>query len=248
MCGFPVHVTEQYTHKLLDAGHNVVAVTHEPGEKLEVKRIVSTAKVVDTPPVPVGRIEYIGSNGEVGEIVEYTDADRFEKDIKDENYYGTPMSVVVYRNADGSTIPYDFISKCDPPLQGFSIEDSPLIEHDEALSDEELDQFPISTVEDGKVVMYPNADALLDAENREVSLAPPPVSTKKGKVTPNVLYPEIHSDYRTNFKIDRDDIGAGTPLERFYHNKSAIQLLKKLESEHRLAQPYEQNVLSEYVG
>ena len=119
---------------------------------------------------------------------------------------------------------------------------------EEPLSDEELDQFPISTVEDGKVVMYPNADALLDAENREVSLAPPPVPTKKGKVTPNVLYPEIHSEYRTNFKIDRDDIGTGTPLERFYHNKSAIQLLKRLESEHRLAQPFEQNVLSEYVG
>lgn len=248
MCGFPVHVTEQYTQRLLDAGNDVVAVTHEPGEKLEVKRIVSITKAIDTPPIPVGRIEYLGSNGQVGETVEYTDADRFERDIKDENYYGTPMSVVVYRNADGSTIPHAFISECDPPLQGFFIEDSPLIERDESLSDEELDQFPISTVEDGKVVMYPNADALLDAKNREVSLAPPPVSTKKGKVTPNVLYPEIHSDYRTNFKIDRDDIGAGTPLERFYHNKSAIQLLKKLESEHRLAQPYEQNVLSEYVG
>lgn len=248
MCGFPIHVTEQYTQRLLDAGNDVVAVTHEPGEKLEVKRIVSTAKAIDAPSVPVGRIEYLGSNGEVGETVEYTDADRFERDIKDENYYGTPMSVVVYRNADGSTIPHAFISECDPPLQGFSIEDSPLIEHDESLSDEELDQFPISTVEDGKVVTYPNADALLDAENREVSLTPPPVPTKKGKVAPNVLYPEIHSDYRTNFKIDRDDIGSGTPLERFYHNKSAIQLLKKLESEHRLAQPYEQNVLSEYVG
>ena len=248
MCGFPVHVTEQYTQRLLDAGNDVVAVTHEPGEKLEVKRIVSTTKAIDTPPIPVGRIEYLGSNGQVGETVEYTDAERFERDIKDENYYGTPMSVVVYRNADGSTIPHAFISECDPPLQGFSIEDSPLIEHDESLCDEELDQFPISTVEDGKVVTYPNADALLDAENREVSLTPPPVPTKKGKVTPNVLYPEIHSDYRTNFKIDRDDIGSGTPLERFYHNKSAIQLLKKLESEHRLAQPYEQNVLSEYVG
>ena len=248
MCGFPVHVTEQYTQRLLDAGNDIVAVTHEPGEKLEVKRIVSTAKAIDAPSVPVGRIEYLGSNGEVGETVEYTDADRFERDIKDENYYGTPMSVVVYRNADGNTIPYAFISECDPPLQGFSIEDSPLIERNESLSDEELDQFPISTVEDGKVVTYPNADALLDAENREVSLAPPPAPAKKGKVTPNVLYPEIHSDYRTNFKIDRDDIGAGTPLERFYHNKSAIQLLKKLESEHGLAQPYEQNVLSEYVG
>lgn len=63
MCGFPVHVTEQYTQRLLDAGNDVVAVTHEPGEKLEVKRIVSTAKTIDTPAIPVGRIEYLGSNG-----------------------------------------------------------------------------------------------------------------------------------------------------------------------------------------
>ena len=310
MCGFPIHVTEQYTQRLLDAGNNVVAVTHEPGEKLDVKRIVSTAKAIDAPSVPVGRIEYLGSNGEVGETVEYTDADRFERDIKDENYYGTPMSVVVYRNADGSTIPHAFISECDPPLQGFSIEDSPLIskpyidhyyvvedlqavpleiktfsERDKALNEyfslptnkvkafgvQNTNELPgsldfiqcrdgIDTLTEDFLKVEESAgwqrEEIFELENylkeqidsRSVSLAPPPAPAKKGKVTPNVLYPEIHSDYRTNFKIDRDDIGAGTPLERFYHNKSAIQLLKKLESEHRLAQPYEQNVLSEYVG
>ena len=310
MCGFPVHVTEQYTQKLLDAGNDVVAVTHEPGEKLEVKRIVSTSKVIDTPTIPVGRIEYLGTNGEVGEAVEYTDAERFERDIKDENYYGTPMSVVVYRNADGSTIPHAFISECDPPLQGFSIEDSPLIskpyidhyyvvedlqavpleiktfsERDKAINEyfslptnkvkafgvQNANELPgsldfiqckdgIDTLTEDFLKVEESAgwqrEEIFELENylkeqldsRSVSLAPPPAPTKKGKVTPNVLYPEIHSEYRTNFKIDRDDIGAGTPLERFYHNKSAIQLLKKLESEHRLAQPYEQNVLSEYVG
>lgn len=310
MCGFPIHVTEQYTQRLLDAGNDVVAVTHEPGEKLEVKRIVSTAKAIDAPSVPVGRIEYLGSNGEVGETVEYTDADRFERDIKDENYYGTPMSVVVYRNADGSTIPHDFIFESDPPLQGFSIEDSPLIsksyidhyyvvedlqavpleiktfsERDKAIN--EYFSLPTTKVKAFGVMNTNELPGSLDfiqcrdgidtltedflkveesagwqraeifelenylkeqIDSRSVSIAPPPVPAKKGKVTPNILYPEIHSDYRTNFKIERDDIGAGTPLERFYHNKSAIQLLKKLESEHRLAQSYEQNVLSEYVG
>ena len=89
---------------------------------------------------------------------------------------------------------------------------------------------------------------MLDAEKREPSLAPPPVQAKKGKVTPHVLHPEINSEYRTNFRIENDAIGVGTPLERFYNNVHAIQLLNKLEAEHRLAQPYEQNVLSEYVG
>ena len=44
MCGFPVFKTEEYTQKLLDAGYDVVAVTHEPGDKLQIRRIVSSVK------------------------------------------------------------------------------------------------------------------------------------------------------------------------------------------------------------
>lgn len=64
----------------------------------------------------------------------------------------------------------------------------------------------------------------------------------------SVLYPEINNDYRTNFHIDTDELGAGTPLERYYNNINAIRLLKKLNSEHRLATPTEQVILSQYVG
>ena len=63
-----------------------------------------------------------------------------------------------------------------------------------------------------------------------------------------MLLPEINTEYRTNFKIERDDIGVGTPLERFNHNRMAIQLLKKLEDEHRLADTNEQRILADYVG
>lgn len=129
MCGFPLFKTEEYTQKILDAGYDVVFVTHEPGEKLEVRRIVSSAK-----------------------------------------------------------------------------------------------------------------------EKAEISLAPPPEQKKQTKITPSILYPEIKSDYRTNFRIDNDDIGIGTPLDRFYNNFHAIGLLKKLESEHRLADTNEQRILSNYVG
>ena len=129
MCGFPLFKTEEYTQKILDAGYDVVFVTHEPGEKLEVRRIVSSAK-----------------------------------------------------------------------------------------------------------------------EKAQISLAPPPEQKKQSKITPSILYPEIKSDYRTNFRIDNDDIGIGTPLDRFYNNFHAIGLLKKLESEHRLADTNEQRILSNYVG
>ena len=45
-----------------------------------------------------------------------------------------------------------------------------------------------------------------------------------------------------------DDLDEGTPLERYYNNINAIRLLKKLNSEHRLATPTEQVMLSQYVG
>ena len=71
---------------------------------------------------------------------------------------------------------------------------------------------------------------------------------RKQNNAPSVLYPEINNDYRTNFHIDIDELGAGTPLERYYNNINAIRLLKKLNSEHRLATPTEQVILSQYVG
>lgn len=83
---------------------------------------------------------------------------------------------------------------------------------------------------------------------RDKPIAPPPQKQRGGKVTPHVLLPEINTDYRTNFRIERDDIGVGTPLERFHHNRMAIQLLKKLEDERRLADTNEQRILADYVG
>ncbi|MFQ6964528.1 MAG: DUF4368 domain-containing protein [Oscillospiraceae bacterium] len=116
----------------------------------------------------------------------------------------------------------------------------------ESLTDEELDALPISTVKDGEVVTYPNAEALLD--DQKESLTPPPQVKRSSGVAPHVLHPEINTEYRTNFQIESDDIGVGTPLERFYHNIRAIQLLNKLDAESRLATPTEQRVLADYVG
>ncbi len=64
----------------------------------------------------------------------------------------------------------------------------------------------------------------------------------------HVLHPEISTDSRTNFHIPTDDLGVGTPLERFNNNVNAIRLLHTLESENRLATPNEQGILSQYVG
>ncbi len=74
---------------------------------------------------PIGRIDYLGNDGTVRESVEYTSTHKLERDIEEENYFGTPMAVTLYRDADGNTIPHDFIAQLDPPLQGFYTADRP---------------------------------------------------------------------------------------------------------------------------
>ena len=51
-----------------------------------------------------------------------------------------------------------------------------------------------------------------------------------------------------NFHITDDELGQGTPKEKFRANIMAIQLLKKCETENRSATPEEQEILSRYVG
>ena len=73
-------------------------------------------------------------------------------------------------------------------------------------------------------------------------------TTQHPQNRPQTLHPEIPADDRRNYHIRTNDLGAGVPIERFYHNVHAIELLHKLESDNRLATPNEQDILSQYVG
>ena len=53
---------------------------------------------------------------------------------------------------------------------------------------------------------------------------------------------------RVNFRITENSLGTGGPKQKFRFNLEAIQLLKTLESEKRLATPEEQETLSKFVG
>ena len=74
----------------------------------------------------VGRIEYLKTNGLPGEIVEYTDAEKFVQDIRERTYYGVPFTVVLYQDSNGHTIPRAFLFELDPPPKGFRVEDAPV--------------------------------------------------------------------------------------------------------------------------
>ena len=93
------------------------------------------------------------------------------------------------------------------------------------LTDEELDELPISTVIDGEVQTFPDAAALDEALNAEP--APEPAG---------------------NFRITDDHLGEGGAKQKYARNIEAIRTLFKLEQEHRGATAEEQQVLSQYVG
>jgi len=59
---------------------------------------------------------------------------------------------------------------------------------------------------------------------------------------------EIDKTGATNFRITDDRLGAGGPKEKFRRNIAAIETLKQVESENRVATPEEQQILSQYVG
>ena len=89
------------------------------------------------------------------------------------------------------------------------------------LSDEDLDELPISAVMDGKVQTFPDAAALDEALN----------AVPAG-----------------NFRITDDHLGEGGAKQKYARNIEAVRALFKLEQEHRGATAEEQQVLSRYVG
>ena len=93
------------------------------------------------------------------------------------------------------------------------------------LSDEELDELPISTVIDGEVQTFPDAAALDEVLNAKA--APEPAG---------------------NFHITDDHLGEGGAKQKYARNIEAIRTLFKLEQQHRGATAEEQQVLSQYVG
>ena len=113
-------------------------------------------------------------------------------------------------------------------LHNLTVNLTPAHEPDEdkpPLTDEELDELPISTVMDGKVQTFPDAAALDEALNAEP--APEPAG---------------------NFRITDDHLGEGGAKQKYARNIEAIRTLFKLEQEHRGATPEEQQVLSQYVS
>lgn len=74
---------------------------------------------------PVARLDFLGSDGSVGESVEYYTEEEFLSAVKKELYYGVPLVIVLYRDREGRTIPRTFIKDLDTMPKGFVVEPAP---------------------------------------------------------------------------------------------------------------------------
>ena len=126
MCGFPSHRLETYTDMLLDRGYNIGISSPNDRESRDFILMASDRAHAPIQSEPIGRIDYLDADGEVENSIEYTNPTSLERDINEENTFDVRMAVYLYKDADGNTIPRDFIDRLSNPLQHFEIVDKPL--------------------------------------------------------------------------------------------------------------------------
>lgn len=87
-----------------------------------------------------------------------------------------------------------------------------------------------------------------EPEVQEENIVPVFEKKKSNKIKSFDIHSEIPTSDRNQFKITNDNLGEGSPREKFNNNVEAIRVLKKCEEENRFATPQEQEILSKYVG
>ena len=273
MCGFPQHRLETYINMLNDRGFDVSVSSLENGERKTVS-VISQNKEDPVESKPVGKIDYLNSDGTVRESIEYTSEYRLVNDIKKENFFGEPMSVYVYSDKDGNSISTDFEKNLANDLKGFEVIPSPYLEEEpinneiigrkviidgdsyivESVSQKSGDIsmrdtssiYPINRVEKVGFVREHLAPITKEEIKEEHVFSPP--TWEETKENTSTAFQTVPESEKHNFSITDDNLGIGGPKEKFRNNMAAVNLLHELEFDNRLATPEEQEILSKYVG
>lgn len=85
-------------------------------------------------------------------------------------------------------------------------------------------------------------------EEKPEEIVPEFLKLKRTKTTSFDIHPEISQEDRNQYRILNNNLGVGTPRDKFNNNIEAIKVLKKCEEENRFATKEEQEILSKYVG
>ena len=268
MCGIPASRLQPYVDMLRDRGYDVTLAAIEDNQRI-IRTLASDRKEEPVESYPVGRIDYLHTDGRVRESIEYTSEYQLVKDIREENSYGVPMTVVFYQDKDGKTISQSFLSELDSPIQGVKVEQFNAPPVNMTQETEEPDDFsdvdPIAVREalaergivNGQVVDPEklNSDPFIRqvmADVGQTNLESEPVKPaweqKRSRVQTFDLHPDIPMAERHTFDLTSHEVEEVGKKERFRRNMEAIKVLKECEFENRFATPEEQEILSKYVG
>lgn len=194
MCGFPASKLETNLNMLLDRGHKGGISNIDENHSRKFYLMESDRAHEPIQSHPVGRIDYINTNGEIENSIEYTNPTMLEKDIKEESTFDVKMAVYLYMDTDGNTMPHDFIDRLPNPLQHFEIIDQPQpqSEYDFLLkrATEILSEYSIRE--------FGTDDFELPDDLSEINVAYTTTEDEKHELTANVTL----VDFRIETKID----------------------------------------------
>lgn len=217
MVGIPKHVLETYMTMLTDRGYDVTVASLENGER-KIYNIVSQNKEDPVESKPIGRIEYLHTDGSVRESIEYTSPYQFEEDIKEEKHYGVPMVIVFYKDKDGKSIPDNFLSSLNPPPQGIKYIDSPYLKLDNAIQNAVITTPPIIKCEwsespvfkDGEIYSVAEFDRLMKQADDERVKGKAAAIEKYGS-SENWYNSDIEDEYTQYYGYDKVEFTVNMP-------------------------------------
>lgn len=114
-------------------------------EQQPEKPVETPMDVIDPVDKIIGKIEFLGLNGKVREVIEYTNADMFKKNIKEETECGVPINIVIYKDKNGNHIQTDFLAEIDFPIQSIKMEELTDNAYSETNTKQSNDELPIAT-------------------------------------------------------------------------------------------------------
>ena len=243
MCGFPFHKENDFFEKLNDNGHNVAQCDGDGDPViLNVPKRVQQEQELKA----LGRLMRACR---IDDIAFYYENDVFtatdgENTWTRAEFYKFLRDEVLDLDEDDNTP--DFLFVPDDVLH-------PILEYiheeelKEVMTDEELDELPVSTVIDGRVETFPNVEAMLDALDSAIPVMQEPPKPKP-KTAGQVFHPEVDFDDRIDHKLRAEDLPLRVPSDKYERNIRAIRLLHQLEDENRLATESEQKLLADYSG
>lgn len=242
----PPNQTEEFIDRLKAAGQNVILVGNINDEYIEVGRYACKDKVQEIianmsdeeKEKHIGWIELkldYSENNFSNEDYEVYAALITEREKAEDKFADLSQYVGMEIEADDRKFVVDSINT---EFDSVSLKD---------ITFQNGTGFPIFRRESVEWLKYVlERQAQQPVQETEEALIPDIVSAKP-KTNLSPLYPEITGE-RKNFVITDNELGYGTASEKFNANITAIRTLKTLESEHRLATPEEQEILSRYVG